>query len=77
MPKINPEPRLVHYPEIMTVEEVASYVQVGIKTVERDVQSGIFPHFKLGSLTRFKKSVVDQWAEGKTRGFEIIHTRTP
>lgn len=75
MPAKNPIPRLDHYPEIMTPEECASYVQISKKTLERDVQAGVFPHFKIGRQTRFKKTAVDRWAEFKTQGDLVQTTR--
>ena len=74
---MKPEPRLEHYPEIMTVQECASYLQMAQRTLVDKVQGGCFPHFKLGRQTRFKKSIIDQWAEQRTEGFVINHTRTP
>jgi PTS system nitrogen regulatory IIA component len=47
--------------EIMTLEEVADYLQVSEKSVLRMAQSGKIPAAKVASQWRFMRSVVDDW----------------
>jgi excisionase family DNA binding protein len=52
--------------EIMTLEEVAAYLQI-----EPDVMWKMFneiPHFEVGDELRFKKSSVDEWIRMKESG---------
>ena len=52
--------------EIMTLEEVAAYLQI-----EPDVMRKMFneiPHFEVGDELRFKKSSVDEWIRMKESG---------
>ena len=61
--------RLTPVKEIMTLEEVAGYLQI-----EQDVMRKLLneiPHFEVGDELRFKKSSVDEWIrmkEGGNRG---------
>jgi len=47
--------------EVMTLEEVAEYLQVSEKSVLRMAQSGKIPAAKVASQWRFMRSVVDDW----------------
>lgn len=47
--------------EILTVDEVASYLKAGKRTVYRLAASGKLPAFKLGGTWRFRRSDLDQW----------------
>ncbi len=47
--------------EVMTLEEVADYLQVSEKSVLRMAQSGKIPAAKVASQWRFMRSVVDDW----------------
>ena len=46
---------------MMTLEEVAQYLQVSSKTVYRMVQDRQVPCFKLGRQWRFKREQLDDW----------------
>ena len=52
--------------ELMTLEEVASYLRVNEKTVYRLLNEGNIPAMKVGHLWRFKKSAVDDWLNQKS-----------
>lgn len=47
--------------EVMTLEEVAEYLQVSEKSILRMAQSGKIPAAKVASQWRFMRSVVDDW----------------
>jgi PTS system nitrogen regulatory IIA component len=47
--------------EVMTLEEVAEYLQVSEKSVLRMAQSGKIPAAKVANQWRFMRSVVDDW----------------
>ena len=46
---------------VMTVQEVADYLNVDPKTVYRLVNRGELPGFKVGGSWRFQKSDLDAW----------------
>lgn len=47
--------------EVMTLEEVAEYLQVSEKSVLRMAQSGKIPAAKVASQWRFMRTVIDDW----------------
>jgi excisionase family DNA binding protein len=47
--------------EILTLDEVASYLKAGKKTVYRLAQQGQIPGFKLGGTWRFRRTELDRW----------------
>lgn len=47
--------------EILTINEVASYLKAGKRTVYRLAASGKLPAFKLGGTWRFRRGDLDQW----------------
>ena len=47
--------------EILTLEEVASYLKAGKRTVYRLAQDGKIPAFKLGGSWRFRRGELDRW----------------
>ena len=47
--------------EILTIDEVASYLKAGKRTVYRLASSGNIPAFKLGGTWRFRRADLDQW----------------
>lgn len=53
------------YPDIMTIKQVAEYLQVDEKTVYRLAQKSEIPCFKIGYTWRFKKERIDKWIEEK------------
>jgi excisionase family DNA binding protein len=46
---------------IMTVTEIAEYLQVHRSTVYKLVRKGRIPAFKIGSDFRFHRDVIDKW----------------
>lgn len=47
--------------EILTLEEVATYLKAGKRTVYRLAQRGSIPAFKLGGTWRFRRIELDRW----------------
>jgi excisionase family DNA binding protein len=50
------------YSEIMTIEDMAEYLQIGYLAANRLVTDGKIPSFKVGGSVRVKKSDVDNYA---------------
>lgn len=51
--------------EIMTVEDVAEYLQISPRTVYGWAQKNLIPCGRLGSTWRFKRSAVEKWVDAK------------
>lgn len=49
--------------EILTIDEVATYLKAGKRTVYRLAASGKLPAFKLGGTWRFRRNDLDQWID--------------
>lgn len=47
--------------DILTIEEVASYLRVSERTVYDWAQKGEIPSGKIGTVWRFKKSEIERW----------------
>jgi PTS system nitrogen regulatory IIA component len=47
--------------DIMTLEEVASYLKLKPQTIYTWAQEKKIPAAKLGKEWRFKKSIIDEW----------------
>lgn len=47
--------------EILTIEEVATYLKAGRRTVYRLAANGQIPAFKLGGVWRFQRAELDRW----------------
>lgn len=47
--------------EILTIDEVATYLKAGKRTVYRLAGSGKLPAFKLGGTWRFRRADLDLW----------------
>ncbi|MFH1039040.1 MAG: helix-turn-helix domain-containing protein [PVC group bacterium] len=48
-------------PEVMTIDQVAEYLQLHKQVVYRHVKKRSIPASRIGSTLRFKKSVIDAW----------------
>ncbi len=49
--------------EVMTVKQVAQYLQMDDHTVYKLARSSEIPSMKISGQWRFKKSVIDKWLE--------------
>lgn len=56
------------WPEVMTLEQVADYLQVGIHTVYRLRDSGKLKAAKVGRIWRVRKADVDAYLEASVPG---------
>ena len=54
--------------EILTLDEVATYLKIGKKTAYRLAQQGQIPGFKLGGTWRFRRSELDCWIAAQIAG---------
>jgi excisionase family DNA binding protein len=50
-------------PEIMTIEQVAHYLQLHPQVIYRHVRAGTLPVCRIGKTLRFKRSVLDEFLE--------------
>mgnify|MGYP001299549884 CR=1 FL=1 len=48
---------------LMSLQEVADYIQVSNRTILVWAHKGDIPGFKLGNIWRFKKTDIDAWIE--------------
>jgi len=49
--------------EILTLDEVATYLKVAKRTLYRLAQDGKLPAFKVGGSWRFKRDAIDAWIQ--------------
>ena len=49
--------------DIMTTEEAADYLRVGVDTVKRKARAGTIPAAKVGRAWRFQKRDLDTWLD--------------
>ena len=52
--------------EILTIEDVATYLKVTKKTIYRLVSSKRLPGFKVAGVWRFKKSELEHWISAQS-----------
>ena len=62
--------------EIMTIEDVATYLRLKPQTIYKWAQEKRIPAAKLGKEWRFRRSVIDRWLDdailGPGSGFEHL-----
>ena len=56
--------------EILTIKQVANYLQVTERTIYRLAASDGIPAFKVGGSWRFRKSDIDAWIASQTHPTE-------
>lgn len=54
-------------PEVMTVADLAAYLQVSRKAVYKIALAGDVPAAKVGDQWRFQKAMIDRWLEALSR----------
>ena len=54
--------------DIMTIREVAGYLNLTEKTAYRHAADGKIPGFKVGGAWRFRRSEIDRWIERQSVG---------
>jgi len=52
--------------KLLTVEQLADYLQMKPSTIYQWTHQGFIPHIKLGNRVRFRVSQVEKWLERKT-----------
>ena len=52
--------------EIMTIKELAAYLDLAEATLYKKVSNNEIPYAKLGNLLRFPKWAIDQWVSENT-----------
>ena len=59
--------------EYLTANEAAAYLKLHVKTLQKWVRLGVFPHVPLpgaGKDYRFSKALIDEWARNRALGKE-------
>jgi len=54
--------------EILTVKQVAEYLQMNEHTIYRLARSGQIPSIKIAGQWRFKKEIIDKWISDESLG---------
>ena len=76
--KRNAERQVMANPaQVMTVDQVAAYLQLNRLTVYRYVREGRIPAAKIGKLYRILRSDVDQFLEAQKVGAPVPARRRP
>jgi excisionase family DNA binding protein len=60
---------MVQHKEVMNVKEASQYLGISPDTLYKYVSMERIPAFKLGNRWRFKKTILDEWMELKSRKF--------
>jgi len=53
--------------KLITLSQVAAYLQIAERTVYQWAQHGNIPSFKIGNVWRFKREDLEQWIEDRKR----------
>lgn len=61
-----------NYPEIMTIKQVAEYIQIDIHSVYKMAQKNKIPCAKIAGQWRFKKIILDDWLSQKISKHEAV-----
>lgn len=57
--------QIVEDETLLTKKEIAKFLNVSVKMIDRRVSLNKIPHLKIGSLVRFSKKRIIAWAEEK------------
>lgn len=49
--------------QLLTVDDLAEYLQLSTKTIYRMLRRGQLPCYRVGNQWRFRKSIIDAWLE--------------
>jgi excisionase family DNA binding protein len=63
-------------PAVMTVREVADYLQIHPTTLYRILNRGEIPAFRVGSDWRFSREAIDRWSMGQTAGGRAVAAKS-
>ena len=64
-------------PALMSLPEVARYLNMKERTIYDWAQTGRLPAFKLGATWRFRRSEIDAWLETQRSGPDVRPVREP
>ena len=56
--------QIVEDEKLLTKKEMATYLNVSVKMIDRKVHMNEIPFLKIGRLVRFSKKRILAWAEG-------------
>ena len=54
-------------PDVLTIDELAALLRVGLKTAYTLAQNGEVPGFKVGGQWRFRRRDIEAWIDDQTR----------
>ncbi len=57
--------------DILTIREVADYLEVTQRTLYRLVQDGNLPAFKVGNSWPFRREDLERWISEQSRGTDM------
>ena len=60
---------------VMTVKQIARYLQMDEHTIYRLARKGIIPGFKLAGQWRFKRDLVEKWIDEKSNEKAQLHSK--
>jgi excisionase family DNA binding protein len=60
---------MAQHKEVMNVKEASQYLGISPDTLYKYVSMDRIPAFKLGNRWRFKKTILDEWMELKSKKF--------
>lgn len=55
-------------PDVMTIDDLAAYLQVSKSSLYKLAQGGKVPGQKVGKHWRFHRGTIDQWLSSQPRG---------
>lgn len=62
---------------LMTIKQLAEYLNVNDRTVLKLVSDGSLPGVKVGNQWRFRKAMVDTWLDDQMLGVTPMYVQTP
>jgi excisionase family DNA binding protein len=62
---------MAQHKEVMNVKEASHYLGISSDTLYKYVSMERIPAFKLGNRWRFKKTVLDEWMELKSKNSAV------
>ena len=55
-------------PEVMTIDDLAAYLQVSKSSLYKLAQGGKIPGQKVGKHWRFRRDTIDRWLDARENG---------
>jgi excisionase family DNA binding protein len=62
------KPKTTPTPDVMTIDQLAAYLQIAKSSLYKLAQEGKVPGQKVGKHWRFKKDAIDRWLEDQPEG---------